>query len=129
MRSVDVAETVKVEQEGTLVPLSRLVETRKRQIGKIDPEVITLSALRVLVIAAIFGRTGIAQSSETVHREDLPDGVAAEQIEREGVKIVSELLTDLFPVLWPRGRRSPPRPSSRAWASSRTRSPPGVPGT
>ncbi|WP_243723433.1 hypothetical protein [Actinomadura sp. 7K507] len=81
------------------VPLSRLVETRKRQIGKTDPEVITLSALRVLVIAAILARNGIAQSSTTVHQEDMPENVATEHLEREVVKIVSEFAGRRVPAL------------------------------
>lgn len=92
-----VAEAVKVEHDGRIVPLAELVESRKRQIGKADPEVVTLSALRVLVIAAIFGRNGIALSSTTVHQEHLPADVPPEQIERETVDVLSELLTRLFP--------------------------------
>ena len=39
-----VAEAVKVEHEGKIVPFSKLVQARKRQLTKRDPELVTLSA-------------------------------------------------------------------------------------
>jgi hypothetical protein len=92
-----VAAAVKVEHEGRLVPFSHLVQSRKRQLGVRDPEVVTLSALRVLVVTAIFGRTGIAYSSATIREDELPEGVPFEQIEREVVTVLAALLARLFP--------------------------------
>ncbi|WP_211280209.1 hypothetical protein [Streptomyces lushanensis] len=42
---------------------------RKRQLTKTDPETVTLSALRVLVITALHGRGGLGLSSATAHEE------------------------------------------------------------
>ncbi|MDP1142802.1 hypothetical protein, partial [Klebsiella pneumoniae] len=77
------------EHDGKVVPLTKLVQNRKRQLTKADPEVVTLSALRVLVITALHGRAGLNLSSSTVHDADLPDGVDAEQVERELVPLLS----------------------------------------
>jgi hypothetical protein len=92
-----IAESVKVEHDGKIVPLTKLVQTRKRQLTKADPEVVTLSALRVLVITALHGRAGLALSSSTVHDADLPDGIGAEQAERELVPLLAHLIAGLFP--------------------------------
>ncbi|WP_262402763.1 DNA sulfur modification protein DndB [Actinomadura sp. CNU-125] len=103
-----IADAVKVEQEGKLVPLSTLVQSRKRQLGKTDPEVVTLSALRGLVLTSIFGRNGIGLSSATVHEDKLPEEVAPEQIEREVVDALSTLVTELFPYFAARSAISAP---------------------
>ncbi|MFJ2743435.1 hypothetical protein ACIO3O_27720 [Streptomyces sp. NPDC087440] len=92
-----IAETVKVEHEGKIVPFSKLVQARKRQLTRTDPEVVTLSALRVLVITAMRGRGGLGLSSATVHEDELPDGVSAEQAESELVPLLSQLIGQLFP--------------------------------
>ncbi|GAA2439113.1 DNA sulfur modification protein DndB [Streptomyces mauvecolor] len=92
-----VAGTVKVELDGKIVPFSKLVQARKRQLTKTDPELVTLSALRVLVITALHGRAGLGLSSATVHDGDLPEGVDAEQAERELVPLLASLVSDLYP--------------------------------
>lgn len=91
-----VAESVKVERDGRLVPFAQFVQTRKRQLTKSDPEVVTLSALRVLVITTIFGRPGLARSSATVREEDLPKGLAPEQVEAKIISLLSTLISRLF---------------------------------
>ncbi|MDG4829333.1 DNA sulfur modification protein DndB [Solwaraspora sp. WMMD1047] len=94
-----IAEAVKVEHDGRIIPLAKLVQARKRQLTRTDPELITLSALRVLVIATIFGRRGLGLSSTTVRSGDLPETVGAERIERRVVPLLSSLLTQLYPQL------------------------------
>jgi hypothetical protein len=91
-----IAELVKVEHDGKMVPFAKFVESRKRQLTKTDPELITLSALRVLVITAIFGRAGLGLSSVTVRPTDLPQGATPEQAERRVVPLLSTVLTHLF---------------------------------
>ncbi|WP_030888501.1 MULTISPECIES: DNA sulfur modification protein DndB [Streptomyces] len=91
-----IADTVKVEHNGKIVPFTKLVQARKRQLTKTDPAVVTLSALRVLVITALFGRGGIALSSATVHADDLPDGVTSEEAERL-VPLLAGLISHLYP--------------------------------
>ncbi|MFJ2031683.1 DNA sulfur modification protein DndB [Streptosporangium sp. NPDC087985] len=91
-----VANAVKVDHDGKIVPFTKLVQSRKRQLTKTDPELITLSALRVLVITALHGRTGLGLSSATVHESDLPKGVTAEQVERRLVPLLSALITRLY---------------------------------
>jgi hypothetical protein len=44
-----------VEHQGARVQFSKLVQARKRQLAKSDPEVITLSGLRALVVTTLFG--------------------------------------------------------------------------
>ncbi|MEO3777965.1 DNA sulfur modification protein DndB [Micromonospora sp. B11E3] len=103
-----VAEAVKVEHDGRIVSLSKLVQARKRQLTRTDPELITLSALRVLVITTVYGRGGLAMSSATVRDTDLPDGVSAEQLQRRVVPLLSNLLTQLYPHLAARSAASAP---------------------
>lgn len=67
-----IGETVKVEHDGRIIPFGKLVQGRKRQLTKSDPELITLSALRVLVITALHGRAGLALTSSTLHDDRLP---------------------------------------------------------
>jgi hypothetical protein len=90
-----IADTVTVEHQGELVPFSRLVQSRKRQLTKTDPELVTLSALRVLVITALFGRGGLAESARTVREDGLPPGVDGRQAERELVPLLSSVLSGL----------------------------------
>ncbi|MGW9437236.1 DNA sulfur modification protein DndB [Streptomyces sp. NPDC055607] len=103
-----ISETVKVEHDGKIVPFSKLVQGRKRQLTKADPEVVTLSALRVLVITALHGRGGLGLSSATVHEGDLPEAVSAEQAERELVPMLSQVISALFPHFAARGAVSAP---------------------
>lgn len=103
-----IAQTVKVEHDGKIIPLSKLVQARKRQLTKTDPEVVTLSALRVLVITALHGRAGLALSSSTMHEGDLPDGLDHGHAERELVPLLSQVITKLFPNLLARNAMSAP---------------------
>ncbi len=92
-----VAETVKIEHDGKIIPFAKLVQTRKRQLSKTDPEVVTLSALRLLVITALHGRRGLSLSSDTVRENHLPDGISAEDAHQELVPLLSRLITHLYP--------------------------------
>ncbi|MEO3743105.1 DNA sulfur modification protein DndB [Plantactinospora sp. B5E13] len=103
-----IADSVKVEHEGRIVSLSRLVQARKRQLTRTDPELITLSALRVLVVTTIFGRAGLGRSSATLRTADLPEGTSPEQVERRVVPLLSTLLGHLFPQLAARSAVSAP---------------------
>ncbi|MCT2590883.1 hypothetical protein LHJ74_13345 [Streptomyces sp. N2-109] len=91
-----IAQAAEVEHEGRVVPFATFVQARKRQLAKSDPELVTLSALRVLVIATIFGRTGLERASGTLREGDLPQGVSAGQLEREVVPLVAGTVTRLF---------------------------------
>lgn len=91
------ADSVKVEIDDKVVPFTKLVNASKRQVGKTDPEVITLSALRALVITAIYGRGGLTRSAETVHEDELPAGTDAEQVERGVVPLLAGLISEHFP--------------------------------
>ncbi|SCG14845.1 DNA-sulfur modification-associated [Micromonospora echinofusca] len=103
-----IAEAVKVEHDGRMIPFTKLVQSRKRQLTKADPELITLSALRVLVITAIYGRSGLGLSSSTVRTADLPAGVRVEQVERRVVPLLCTLLAHLYPHLAARSAASAP---------------------
>jgi hypothetical protein len=92
-----IADAVKVEHNGKIVPFTKLVQARKRQLTKTDPELVTLSALRVLVITALHGRSGLGLSSATVHEDNLPEGVTAEQVEQQLVPLLSRLISHLYP--------------------------------
>ncbi|MEV6307405.1 DNA sulfur modification protein DndB [Streptomyces sp. NPDC051840] len=87
-----VAEAVKVDIDGRLVPFTKFVNATKRQVGKADPEVVTLSALRALVITSIYGKGGLSRSAETVHEDELPEGTTPEQVERSVVPLLSGLI-------------------------------------
>ncbi|WP_338702295.1 DNA sulfur modification protein DndB [Streptomyces sp. Q6] len=93
-----VADAVRVEDaDGKIIPFSKLVQARKRQLSKSDPEVVLLSALRVLVITALHGRPGLALTSATIHDGKLPDGVDADQVQRELVPLLTRLISHLYP--------------------------------
>ncbi|WP_079127574.1 DNA sulfur modification protein DndB [Streptomyces sp. TP-A0874] len=89
-----VAEAVKVEVDGKIVPFSKLVNASKRQVGKTDPEVVTLSALRALVVATIHGRSGLNLSSATIGEDDLPEGVISDDAERTVVPLLAGIITE-----------------------------------
>ncbi|MFF0244850.1 DNA sulfur modification protein DndB [Streptosporangium sandarakinum] len=103
-----VAAAVKVEHEGKIVPLTKLVQSRKRQLARTDPELVTLSALRVLVVTALYGRAGLGLSSATVREDDLPKDVTIERAERQLVPLLAALLTHLHPHFAVRGAVSAP---------------------
>lgn len=92
-----VAASAKVEHNGKIIPFTTLVQARKRQLSQADPEMVTLSALRVLVITALHGRGGLSLSSSTVYAGDMPEGVSTERAERELVPLLSSLLSRLYP--------------------------------
>lgn len=92
-----VAQSLAVEHEGGRVQFSKLVQSRKRQLGKNDPEVITLSGLRALVVTTLFGRNGIQMTSGSVDEDDLPDGVKVDEARDAVVELVSSVIKDLFP--------------------------------
>ncbi|MEV0317867.1 DNA sulfur modification protein DndB [Streptomyces sp. NPDC050658] len=89
-----VAEVVKVEIDGKVVPFSKLVNASKRQVGKTDAEVVTLSALRALVVATVYGRSGLNLSSETIHEDGLPAGTDAGLVERTVVPLLAGIITE-----------------------------------
>ncbi|KKD09953.1 DNA-sulfur modification-associated family protein [Streptomyces sp. WM6386] len=89
-----VADSVKVEVDGKRVPFSRLVNASKRQVSRGDREVITLSALRALVVATIYGRSGLSRSAETVHEDELPAGTRPEQVEAAVVPLLAQLISE-----------------------------------
>ncbi|WP_327221514.1 hypothetical protein [Streptomyces cyaneofuscatus] len=90
-----VADAVKVEIEidDRIVSFAKLVNASKRQVGKTDPEVITLSALRALVITTIYGRGGLSRSAETVHEDELPAGSDAPQVEACVLPLLADLIS------------------------------------
>ncbi|MFF1679792.1 DNA sulfur modification protein DndB [Streptomyces sp. NPDC058256] len=92
-----VADSVKVEVDGKRVPFAQLVNASKRQVSRGDREVITLSALRALVVTAVYGRPGLSRTAETVHEDELPDGVRPEQVEAVVVPLLARLISDHFP--------------------------------
>jgi hypothetical protein len=103
-----IADAVKVEHNGKIVPFAKLVQARKRQLTKTDPELVTLSALRVLVITALHGRSGLGRSSATVYEDDLPQGMTAQQAEEQLVPLLSGLIARLYPHLAARSAISAP---------------------
>ncbi|PRW65223.1 DNA sulfur modification protein DndB [Actinopolyspora mortivallis] len=90
-----VVNAVQVEGDGEPVPFGRFVETRGRQLRASAREVVTLSALRVLVVCTLFGRAGLARSGTTLRENDLPDGVSAEQATRRVVPLLSTIISHL----------------------------------
>ncbi|MFE9996866.1 DNA sulfur modification protein DndB [Streptomyces avermitilis] len=91
-----VADSVKVEVDGKRVPFAQFVNASKRQVSRGDREVITLSALRALVVAAIYGRGGLSRSAETVHEDELPAGTRPEQVEAVVVPLLARLISEHF---------------------------------
>ncbi|WP_426367184.1 DNA sulfur modification protein DndB [Streptomyces sp. E-08] len=86
-----VAESVKVELDGKRVSFSQLVNASKRQVAQSDKEVVTLSALRALVVTTVYGRAGLSRSAETVHEDELPHDVSPEQVEQVVVPLLGRL--------------------------------------
>ncbi|MGX1812136.1 DNA sulfur modification protein DndB [Nocardia sp. NPDC055321] len=92
-----IADKVIVDHNGKRVKFSSLVQSRKRQLGKTDPEVITLSGLRALVVTALLGRIGIQKSSASVDESDLPAGVKPDDAADAVIDLLTAVLVDLFP--------------------------------
>ncbi|WP_225077831.1 DNA sulfur modification protein DndB [Streptomyces sp. CoT10] len=92
-----VADSVKVDVDGQRVPFAQLVNASKRQVSGSDREVVTLSALRALVVTAIYGRSGLTRSAESVHEDELPAGTRSEQVEATVVPALARLISERFP--------------------------------
>jgi hypothetical protein len=88
-----VADAVKVDVDGQRVPFARLVIVSKRQVSATDREVVTLSALRALVVTTLYGRGGLQRSAESVHEDELPKGYRSEQVEAAVVPVLAQLIT------------------------------------
>jgi hypothetical protein len=91
-----IAESLFVDHEGARVQFSKLVQARKRQLGKNDPEIITLSGLRALVVTTLLGRSGIQMTSASVDESDLPDGMKPDEARDDVADLVSSMIKDLF---------------------------------
>jgi hypothetical protein len=91
-----VADSVKVDVDGQRVSFGRLVNSSKRQVSAGDREVVTLSALRALVVTAIYGKGGLARSAESVHEDELPAGARAEEVEGVVVPLLARLISERF---------------------------------
>jgi hypothetical protein len=92
-----IAQNITVEHEGGHIQFSKLVQARKRQLGKTDPEVITLSGLRALAVTTLLGRGGIQMTSNSVDENDLPDDVKPDEARAAVIELLSSVISDLFP--------------------------------
>ncbi|MER6325272.1 DNA sulfur modification protein DndB [Streptomyces coelicoflavus] len=91
-----VGETLEVESNGQRLPFGRLVNAGKRQLTKADKEVVTLSALRALIVTTIFGSRGVQYSAASVDEGELPLNTDADEVERVVVRLVSRLIGGHF---------------------------------
>ncbi|MFE9923446.1 DNA sulfur modification protein DndB [Streptomyces sp. NPDC005774] len=87
-----VADSVRVDVDGQRVPFARLVNVSKRQVSAGDREVVTLSALRALVVTTLYGRGGLQRSAEPVHENDLPGRNRPEPVEEAVVPVLGRLI-------------------------------------
>ncbi|MFJ3617007.1 DNA sulfur modification protein DndB [Streptomyces iakyrus] len=87
-----VADAVQVDVDGQRVPFARLVNVSKRQVSASDREVVTLSALRALVVTTLYGRGGLQRSAESVHEDELPAAYRPEQVEATVVPALAQLI-------------------------------------
>ncbi|MGW1898992.1 DNA sulfur modification protein DndB [Streptomyces hirsutus] len=87
-----VADSVRVDVDGQRVPFARLVNVSKRQVSAGDREVVTLSALRALVVTTLYGRGGLQRSAEPVHENDLPGRNRPERVEEAVVPVLGRLI-------------------------------------
>ncbi|MFI1836059.1 hypothetical protein [Streptomyces olivaceoviridis] len=92
-----VGEKLEVESGGQRMPFARLVNAGKRQLTRTDKEVVTLSALRALILTTVFGSKGVEYSAANVHEGDLPSHTDADEVETVVVRLVSRLIGDRFP--------------------------------
>lgn len=74
---------------GGQVPTSNIVMQQSRQVGKNAPEWITLSALRTLVVTALYGRPGLQFGAKPV---PMPDRVDFEALKTEVADLVHAVL-------------------------------------
>ncbi|WP_445282602.1 DNA sulfur modification protein DndB [Streptomyces sp. DSM 118148] len=104
----DVADSLIVNHNGEKVLFSTLVQSRKRQLSASDPEVITLSGLRALIVTTMLGRTGLTLTSSAVTDDDVPDGYTVDDVRTEVTVIVSRAIETLFPYFAARSAVSTP---------------------
>ncbi|MGA5517917.1 DNA sulfur modification protein DndB [Streptomyces pseudogriseolus] len=92
-----VGEKLEVESDGQRMPFAKLVNAGKRQLTKTDKEVVTLSALRALIVTTVFGAKGVQYSAANVNEGDLPSHTDADEVTTVVVRLVSRLIEDRFP--------------------------------
>ncbi|WP_404868236.1 hypothetical protein ACI1MP_08585 [Kitasatospora griseola] len=92
-----VGERMEVESEGRRMPFGRLVNAGKRQLTTTDEEVVTLSALRALIVTTVFGSKGVQYSATNVREGDLPSVTDSDEVEAVVVRLVSRLIGERFP--------------------------------
>jgi len=95
--SYTVGEKLEVESDGQRMPFGKLVNAGKRQLTRTDKEVVTLSALRALIVTTVFGSKGVEYSAANVHEGNLPSNTDADEVETVVVRLVSRLIGDRFP--------------------------------
>ncbi|MFK4864221.1 DNA sulfur modification protein DndB [Streptomyces sp. CSMPJR101] len=91
-----VGETLEVESDGQRMPFGKLVNAGKRQLTKSDKEVVTLSALRALIVTTVFGSKGVHYSAANVHEGDLPPSTDADEVATVVARLVSRLIGGHF---------------------------------
>ncbi|CAL9636309.1 hypothetical protein SUDANB15_06196 [Streptomyces sp. enrichment culture] len=95
--SYTVGEKLEVELDGQRMPFGKLVNAGKRQLTRTDQEVVTLSALRALIVTTVFGSKGVEYSAANVHEGNLPSNTDADEVEAVVVRLVSRLIGGRFP--------------------------------
>ncbi|PNV31718.1 hypothetical protein C1708_04820 [Streptomyces sp. DH-12] len=95
--SYTVGEKLEVESDGQRMPFGKLVNAGKRQLTRTDQEVVTLSALRALIVTTVFGSKGVEYSAANVHEGNLPSNTDADEVEAVVVRLVSRLIGGRFP--------------------------------
>ncbi|MFF9489084.1 DNA sulfur modification protein DndB [Streptomyces sp. NPDC014676] len=95
--SYTVGEKLEVESDGQRMPFGKLVNAGKRQLTRTDKEVVTLSALRALIVTTVFGSKGVEYSAANVHEGNLPSNTDADEVEAVVVRLVSRLIGGRFP--------------------------------
>jgi hypothetical protein len=92
-----VGEKLEVESDGQRMLFAKLVNTGKRQLTRADKEVVTLSALRALIVTTVFGSKGVEYSAANVHEGILPSNTDAGEVEAVVLRLVSRLIGNRFP--------------------------------
>ncbi|MFC9887308.1 DNA sulfur modification protein DndB [Streptomyces pilosus] len=95
--SYTVGEKLEVESDGQRMPFGKLVNAGKRQLTRTDKEVVTLSALRALIVTTVFGSKGVEYSAANVHEGNLPSDTDADEVEAVVVRLVTRLIGGRFP--------------------------------
>ncbi|MER6993967.1 DNA sulfur modification protein DndB [Saccharopolyspora hirsuta] len=101
-----VADAVKLEHNGELVALTKFLETRSRQLKKTGSELVTLSALREMVVTTLHGRRGLGLSAAQANT--MPTGVSVEHATRRLTVLLSALIARLALPFVPRTAVSAP---------------------